>query len=269
MSTPAEEHSKFALHEAAREGRTAVVESLLSVSNQSTNAWDEMSISGPQRIDDDSRLPIHWAVSYSHLEIVKLLAATKEFDPDVQDGSGWTPLMIAVSLKDGDELVDLLLRKEADVNTKSTPPLSPAKEPSLISQHLDFTGQTALHFLASKKNHTLAKRLLSHTPPASARVKDKRGQYALHRAAAVGSVPMVELLVQARSPVSAADSAGQTPLHHAIAEGHGDTAVALLKAGAEHDKKDAEGFLPLDLAPDSQVRKYILKAAEMEGIEVA
>ncbi|CAL3968785.1 unnamed protein product [Diplocarpon coronariae] len=240
MSTPAEEHSKFALHEAAREGRTAVVESLLSANPKLA-----------QRIDDDSRLPIHWAVSYSHLEIVKLLAATKEFDPDVQDGSGWTPLMIAVSLKDGDELVDLLLRKEADVNTKN------------------FTGQTALHFLASKKNHTLAKRLLSHTPPASARVKDKRGQYALHRAAAVGSVPMVELLVQARSPVSAADSAGQTPLHHAIAEGHGDTAVALLKAGAEHDKKDAEGFLPLDLAPDSQVRKYILKAAEMEGIEVA
>ncbi|OWP03835.1 hypothetical protein B2J93_2680 [Marssonina coronariae] len=266
MSTPAEEHSKFALHEAAREGRTAVVESLLSVSIQSTIAWDEMSISGPQRIDDDSRLPIHWAVSYSHLEIVKLLAATKEFDPDVQDGSGWTPLMIAVSLKDGDELVDLLLRKEADVNTKNFTGQVHSPLP-LILPTPKF--QFPLHFLASKKNHTLAKRLLSHTPPASARVKDKRGQYALHRAAAVGSVPMVELLVQARSPVSAADSAGQTPLHHAIAEGHGDTAVALLKAGAEHDKKDAEGFLPLDLAPDSQVRKYILKAAEMEGIEVA
>ena len=29
--------------------------------------------------------------------------------------------MIAVSLKDGEELVDLLLRKEADVNAKSEP----------------------------------------------------------------------------------------------------------------------------------------------------
>ncbi|KAK2626104.1 hypothetical protein QTJ16_004366 [Diplocarpon rosae] len=233
MSIAVEELSKFALHEAARDGRTVVVESLLSANPQLA-----------QRIDDDGRLPIHWAVSYGHLEIVKLLAAMKDFDPDVQDGSGWTPLMIAVSLKDGDDLVDLFLRKDADVNAKT------------------------LHFLASKKNHTLAKRLLSHTPPASARVKDKRGQYALHRAAAVGSVPIVELLVQARSPVSAADSAGQTPLHHAVAEGHGDTALALLKAGAEHDTKDAEGFLPLDLAPDAQVRKYILKAAEMEGIEI-
>lgn len=67
------------------------------------------------------------------------------------------------------------------------------------------------------------------------------------------------------------DSAGQTPLHHAVAEGHGifnlillgvkypnksigDTAVALLKAGAETDKKDVDGYLALDLAPDPQVR---------------
>jgi len=102
-------------------------------------------------------------------------------------------------------------------------------------------------------------------------VRDKRGQYPIHRAAAVGSVPMVELLLKHKSPINATDVAGQTPLHHAIAEGHGkrfhpcccywglsdlgsgDTAVALLKAGAETDKKDVDGFLALDLSPDAQV----------------
>ena len=34
--------------------------------------------------DDDERLPIHWATSYGHLEIAKMLAAQKNFDPDVQ-----------------------------------------------------------------------------------------------------------------------------------------------------------------------------------------
>jgi 26S proteasome non-ATPase regulatory subunit 10 len=33
----------------------------------------------------------------------------------------------------------------------------------------------------------------------------------------------------------------------------GDTAVALLKAGAETDKKDADGFVAMELAPDAQV----------------
>jgi hypothetical protein len=39
----------------------------------------------------------------------------------------------------------------------------------------------------------------------------------------------------------------------AISEGHGDTALVLLKAGAETDKKDEDGYLAIDLAPDSKV----------------
>ena len=67
----------------------------------------------------------------------------------------------------------------------------------------------------------MARKLFAQTPPVSARVRDKRGQYALHRAAAVGSVPMVNLLLQHRSPLNATDLAGYTALHHAVAEGHG------------------------------------------------
>ncbi len=63
--------------------------------------------------------------------------------------------------------------------------------------------------------------LFDSSPPASARVRDKRGQYPLHRAAAIGSVPMVNLLLKQRSPLDATDRSGQTALHHAVAEGHG------------------------------------------------
>lgn len=168
--------------------------------------------------------------------------------------------MIAVSLKDGEELVDLFLQKEADVNAKST--LFPFIFFFILIYNLqipDFSGQTALHFTASKNNLDIARRLFDAKPPASARVKDKRGQYAIHRAAAVGSAPMVDLLLKNKSPLNATDVAGQTPLHHAVAEGHGDTAVALLKAGAETDKKDADGFLALELAPDAQVSTTAFK----------
>ena len=43
----------------------------------------------------------------------------------------------------------------------------------------------------------------------------------------------------------------------AISEGHGDTAVVLLKAGAETDKRDVDGNLAIDLAPDRKVRYEI------------
>ena len=80
--------------------------------------------------------------------------------------------------------------------------------------------QTALHFVASKKNMEIARVLIENK--ASSRTRDKRGQYPIHRAAAVGSVPMVTLLLRNRSPLNATDNEGYTPLHHAVAEGHGE-----------------------------------------------
>ncbi|KAL5045799.1 hypothetical protein BDW71DRAFT_75355 [Aspergillus fruticulosus] len=232
--------SKFPLHEAAREGKLALAESLLHANPKLANTKD-----------DDDRLPIHWAVAYNHLPIVELLVSTKDFDPDVEDGSCWTPLMIAASLKnaEGDPIIELLLRKGADVNVKSV------------------TGQNALHFATSKANISTVRTLLENK--CSARVKDKRGQLPLHRAAAIGSTPIIQVLLKdGRSPVNAADNDGLTALHHAISEGHGDAALTLLKAGAEADKKDASGTLAIDMAPDKKVRNYILQAAEREGIEL-
>lgn len=74
--------------------------------------------------------------------------------------------------------------------------------------------QTALHFCASKNNLDTARKLISHK--ASTRVKDKREQLPLHRAAAVGSVPMVNLLLENRSPLNATDISNYTALHHGM-----------------------------------------------------
>ncbi|GAM84362.1 hypothetical protein ANO11243_023560 [Dothideomycetidae sp. 11243] len=150
-----------------------------------------------------------------------------------RDGSGWTSLMIACSIPEGDALIDLLLAKGADPNMTTN------------------AGQTALHFAASKSNLDACRKLVAHK--ASVRTKDKRGQLALHRAAAVGNVPIIKLLLDNRSPVNASDADGCTALHHAIAEGHGDAAVVLLKAGADTNAKDHSGALAIDLAPDTKV----------------
>nr|POE50153.1 ankyrin repeat-containing protein c6c3.08 [Quercus suber] len=200
------------------------------------------------REDDDGRQPIHWASSYNRLPIVEFLAERPGFDINAQDGAGWTALMMAASLKEGDALVDFLLLKGADVDAKTN------------------NGQTALHFASSKSHLDTAKKLIAHK--ASTRVKDKRGQLPLHRAAAVGHVPIVKLLLENRSPINATDIDGSTALHHAVAEGHGDAAVLLLKHGAETDKKDGSGALAIDLAPDAKIRSYIERAAEAEDISL-
>jgi 26S proteasome non-ATPase regulatory subunit 10 len=193
---------------------------------------------------------VHWAVSYNRLPIVELLMQEKGFDVDATDGSGWTCLMMACSRKDAEDIVNVLLSKHADVNAKNN------------------NGQNALHFCASKSNLDIARTLLAQKPPASARVKDKRGQLPLHRAAAVGNVPMIKALLDARSPLNATDMDGMTALHHAMSEGHGDAALLLLTKGAEFDKKDNDEHVPLDLAPDAKTRKFIVQAAEREGIDL-
>ncbi|RMZ76473.1 hypothetical protein DV738_g4894, partial [Chaetothyriales sp. CBS 135597] len=234
------EEDKYAIHTASREGRLAAVEALLAANPKLR-----------QQRDADDRLPIHWASAYNHLAIVKLLADARSFDPDATDGSGWTSLMMAASLKDnaGLDTVTFLLGKGADAALAAT------------------TGATALHFAASKGNLEVCRTLLKHG--ASARAKDRRAQLPLHRAAAVGSVPIVRLLLdQGKSPINGSDADGQTALHHAVSEGHGDVAVELLKRGAESDKKDADGRTALECAPNGKVRSYIINAAEREGIDL-
>ena len=132
--------------------------------------------------DEDDRLPIHWAVSYNHLPIVELLVSRKDFDPDVQvifllyrglfrctyvqvqDSSGWTPLMIASSLRDADDIIDLLLNKEADVNAKSKSRLTPNLFIFSLPPPPLFLAQTPI-LLSEKKNN------LSTPPPQTTAAK--------------------------------------------------------------------------------------------------
>ncbi|CAJ0546402.1 Ff.00g098750.m01.CDS01 [Fusarium sp. VM40] len=239
-----DKEDKFPLHTAAREGRVTIAEGLLKVRAQSP-----FNPKLSQRKDDDGRYPIHWAASSNNFDIVQLLANQQSFDADVQDESGWSPLMISASVPDSETVLKLIISKDADVNLKNS------------------AGQTALHFVSSKKNLDIGRILIDNG--ASTRVRDRRGQYPIHRAAAAGSVPIVNLLLKNKSPLNPADNEGYTPLHHAIAEGHGDTAVALLKEGADFTLKTNAEELAMDLAPDKEVRRYILQGAEREGIELS
>ena len=105
--------------------------------------------------------------------------------------------------------------------------------------------------------------------PQAVRVKDKQNQTPLHRAAAVGNVPLVNLLAgKYKSPLNTSDRSGWTPLFHAVAEGHGDTAIALLRLGADADKVSTDGKTFLDVCADDKVKKWVMDMARKEGLEL-
>lgn len=47
----------------------------------------------------------------------------------------------------------------------------------------------------------------------------------------------------------------------------GDTAVSLLKAGAETDKRDTDGSMAMELAPDAQVSYSAFLMCRVGGID--
>jgi ankyrin repeat protein len=73
------------------------------------------------------------------------------------------------------------------------------------------------------------------------------GETALHRAASLGLLDMVELLIAYGANVNAQDKKGRTPLINALLAGSKPTLDALLSAGARSEITDKTGRSPRDL----------------------
>lgn len=231
----------FPLHEAARDGKALIVKGLVA------EAPKEVFVK-----DLDGRIPLHWAISFNHLDIISILLypwkysdKSSVFEIDIDeytDDAGWTPLHIAASIGNL-EVLKLLLNYEPkpDVNLPTS------------------TGVRPIHLAVAKK-HIDAVKLLVEDYGASVRIKDNKGQYPIHRAASIGSVALVEFLASKGSNINIKDSEGWTPLHHALAEGFGDIAVLLVnKFGADTNIEDNDGQTPIKVAVDEQVKAYFLK----------
>ncbi|CAR26663.1 hypothetical protein ZYGR_0H04830 [Zygosaccharomyces rouxii] len=219
------------LHEACMTNNLRKAQEAVSVSPQE-----------PYKRDADGRVPLHWAVSFQYGEIVSfLLSMMQDMDiNELKDESGWTPFHIACAVGNLDIVKQLYaLHTKPDLNMPTN------------------QGITALHLAVSKKHARICEFLLNNG--ASVRVKDKRSQLPLHRAAAIGSMGMVDMLCRAGSPLNRNDGEGWTPLFHALAEGNGDVAVLLVKHGADPDLETTDGSKAVDFAVNDQVKQYFLR----------
>lgn len=225
----------FELQEAARDHKVLTVRNLVKTDPKSVFEKDL-----------DGRVALHWAASSDDKEIVSILLnpshiSNSKIEVDVDellDDAGWTPFHIASAIGD----IDVL---ELFVDHEPSPDLNlPTGQ-----------GQTVLHLAVSKGHAEAVNYLLDHG--ASARVSDKKKQYPIHRAAAMGSIKMVDILAKkGRSPLNSKDSSGLTPLHLALAEGHGDVGIELVKLGADPEITDSQGATAVDSAVDRKVAEY-------------
>lgn len=100
--------------------------------------------------------------------------------------------------------------------------------------------------LTTPKNHAVVEALL--TAGAHVDHVDISGQTALHMAAMEGDAEALKLLLDKGANVSTQDKAGMTPLHHAALYGDEASCSLLLAAGASVDAADKEGQTPLAFA---------------------
>ncbi|XP_067049296.1 transient receptor potential cation channel subfamily A member 1 homolog isoform X2 [Acropora muricata] len=206
-----EDLSHVSLHQAARDGIADVIE------HKVQNLEEDKAKLLINKRDEANNTPLHYAVRYGHVNIVKLLI---EFGAGISEPGehGASPLHYAarfhtntVSTEDSTEsLIMFLVQKEGDVNV------------------CDKYGLSPLHYAASKGNLTAVRELLQ-CDGIKIDQKDKSESTPLHCAATDGVKEVIKALLDAGADVRAKDEEKKTPIHFACSGGKIDAVKVLFK----------------------------------------
>ncbi|XP_040570019.1 protein TANC2 isoform X2 [Lepeophtheirus salmonis] len=162
--------------------------------------------------------PMQVAIKNGHWAIVELLMKAGSVALDKVDSDGRSCLMMA-SMNGDVNILEFLL-SNLDEN---------------ILNLTDSKGYTALHWAVMSNKATSVSALLARN--ASIEISDKEGQSPLHKAASLGLVPILKLLLEPRkneSPdLNAYDNEGLRPVDRAIMGDHVPAIMCFLKKGAK------------------------------------
>ena len=126
---------------------------------------------------------------------------------------------------------------------------------------------TALHNAVMENQRDAAQILLEHGASPTA-PESFDGKTPAHYAAALGDLPMLEMMVGDGSEVNVGNMDDLTPLHAASMCGHCDACEYLLQRGAALDAADTDGDTPLHLAcHEGNVRVALLLASRGADVD--
>lgn len=250
---------KILLHKAAQFGDLENVKALLK-KGVDVNAEDEIgrtpllraAITGyadvvkelfAHKADPDPKTgvsnggPLHQAVKYGNLEVVKVLLANNA-NIDAVGPLGLTPLHEAVYYGHL-EIVKVLLAKNAN--------------PYVVSK----LGTMPFHVAVEKRNLEMVKVLLAHKVDLNAGNKEQ--ETPLHIAVEKGYSEIVEVLLANNANPDATDTSGRTPLYLAVEKRNLKMVEVLLAHNANPDIADTLGYTSLHIAEDKHVIKKLLE----------
>ena len=253
-----------------------------AIANGNTSSVEVMLKSGVnilQTSNDDS--PIHIACIHSRLDILKVLLACTNCDPNQQNAEGDTALHIVCRMRTGrePELLDVLTSTpginptlvnhegDAPIHTacacmnsrllESLKVLLSCESCDLNQQN--YRGDTALHIVCRKRNQLQFIQLLTSTPGINPslvnhegispiEIIDSDGNSLLHNACAEGYTSMVELLVKNGADVLKLNRHGDAPIHTACQHSKLDILKILLESGhCDPNQQNGSGDMPLHI----------------------
>ncbi|KFO62947.1 KN motif and ankyrin repeat domain-containing protein 1, partial [Corvus brachyrhynchos] len=175
--------------------------------------------------DGNGNTALHYSVSHSNFEIVKLLLDANVCNVNHQNKAGYTPIMLAA-----------LAAVEAEKDMRTVEELFSCGD---VNAKASQAGQTALMLAVSHGRIDMVKALLACG--ADVNIQDDEGSTALMCASEHGHVEIVKLLLaQPGCNSTLEDNDGSTALSIALEAGHKDIAV-LLYAHVNFSKTQSPG----------------------------
>lgn len=221
------------LHDAARYGRSKVIEFLISkgahLITQDNSGWT----------------PLHWAIRHGHAEALEVLIAHGA-DITTTDYRNKLPIFLAAESGHEGVLSILLGRTGVDVRGEKN--------------------WTPLHIAAAGGHHRVVRLLIDKG--ASIHSRTSEGLTPLHLAALNCRDKCISVLCANGALITEMDGDGWTPLHHAVYCGHVAAVVELLAQGADAGITNMDGWCSLQMAAGNK-NDAVLKAIIASGASLS
>jgi ankyrin repeat protein len=227
--------------------------------------------------------PLTVSIEYGHLSIARQLIGKIERTQTLdQNFSQWrqselTQALCCAAKYGHQDVLDLIIKAGADVNTKNTDGVTPLQSAVLNGQvqvlkklmldhgvsttATDARGNSILMQAISRNHPECVELLLAEVTDIE--IPNKVGDGPLHKAAAVGNCWVIEMLLQKNGNLEARNRMSERPLHVASARNSLKVVQLLVDRGARTDSRDVEGKSPLHVAAENgraEIVRYLVNS---------